>query len=73
MNIPESTLNEWLEVLKDKADMLYRDSTRNYGLPKEELFCEAEGVQSAVEYIVKKLVEMKNELARTTTASQRHS
>lgn len=62
MNIPESTLNGWLEALKDKADMLYRDSRRNTGLAKEELYCEAEGVQSAVKYIVKKLVEMKNVL-----------
>lgn len=61
MNIPEETLNEWLEVLKDKADTLYRDSRWNTGLAKEELFCEAEGIQSAVDYIVEKIEEMKND------------
>lgn len=59
MNIPEETLNEWLEVLKDKADTLYRDSRWSSGFTKEELFCEAEGIQSAVDYIVEKIEEMK--------------
>jgi hypothetical protein len=60
VNIPEATLNEWLETLKDKADGLYRDSRWNSGITKEELFCEAEGIIDTVDYILGKIKELKN-------------
>lgn len=60
MNVPESTLNAWLEALKDSADCLYRDSRLNTGLTKVEMSSEAVGIEEAVGYIVKKLGELKN-------------
>lgn len=62
MNIPESILNGWLEALKDKADALYRDSRWNSGITKEELFCEAEGINDTVDYILGKIRELKNDI-----------
>lgn len=61
MNIPESILNGWLEALKDKADALYRDSRWNSGITKEELFCEAEGINDTVDYILGKIRELKDD------------
>lgn len=61
MNIPESTLNEWLDALKDSADSLYRDSRLNAGITKVEMSSEATGIEEAVGYIVKKLGELKND------------
>lgn len=59
MNIPESTLNEWLEALKDSADALYRDSQLNDELTNLEMSSEAEGIDGAVYYIRKKIRELK--------------
>lgn len=59
MNIPEATINEWLEALKDSADCLYRDSRLNTGIVKAEMLNEAVGIEEAVGYIVKKLGELK--------------
>lgn len=60
MNIPETTLHGWLESLKDSADCLYRDSQLNSGITKEEMQSEAEGIESAVYYISRKIREMKD-------------
>lgn len=62
MNIPEATINEWLEALKDSADCLYRDSRLNGGVVKEQMSSEAEGIESAVYYIYRKLRELKNDI-----------
>lgn len=59
MNIPEATLNAWLEALKDSADCRYRDSRLNTGITKVEMSSEAVGIEEAVGYIVKKLGELK--------------
>lgn len=59
MNIPEATINKWLESLKDSADDLYRDSRLNGGVVKEQMSSEAEGIESAVYYIHRKLRELK--------------
>lgn len=61
MNIPETTLNGWLETLKDSADCLYRDSRLNSGITKVEMSSEAEGIESAVYYILKKIRELKHD------------
>lgn len=61
MDIPESILNEWLESLKDSADCLYRDSRLNGGITKVEMSSEAEGIESAVYYIHKKIRELKHD------------
>lgn len=62
MNIPEATINKWLESLKDSADCLYRDSRLNTGITKVEMSSEAEGIESAVYYIRRKLRELKNDI-----------
>lgn len=61
MDIPESTINEWLETLKDKANDLYRESRWSSGIAKEELFCEAEGIKDTVDYILGKIGELKDD------------
>lgn len=61
MNIPESALNGWLEVLKDSADCLYRDSRLNSGITKVEMQSEAEGIEGTVCYILKKIRELKHD------------
>lgn len=62
MNIPEATINKWLESLKDSADDLYRDSRLNGGVVKEQMSSEAEGIENAVYYIRRKLRELKNDI-----------
>lgn len=62
MNISEATINEWLAALKDSADDLYRDSRLNGGVVKEQMSSEAEGIESAVYYIRRKLRELKNDI-----------
>ncbi len=61
MYIPESTLNGWLETLKDKANALYRESRWSSGGAKEELFCEAEGINDTVDYILGKIEELRHD------------
>lgn len=57
MYIHKQNLQGWLDDLKDQADCLYRDARLNSGLIKDQMHSEAEGIESAVYYIRRKIKE----------------
>ena len=61
MDIPEDTLVAWLDSLKVSAAGLYKDSRLNSGLTKVEMQSEAEGIESAIYYLSKKIQELKHD------------